>query len=122
MNTAQVIEKLNKYKPSALDEEEITDFINELESDIVLNLYNQPEYIPLVLGDVGRQLSAPQQFDKIYFEYCSAKIDSINGQMEMYMLSQDQFNNTYSELGAYITRNNLRYKDPLTVNRFNSYF
>lgn len=120
MNVAQVIERINKFKPSALDEEEITAFINELESDIVLNLYNRTEYVLLSLGDVGRTLTAPQQFDKIYFEYCAAKIDEANGQMDMYMLSHDQFNNTYSDLGAYITRNNLREKR--TSNRLNSYF
>lgn len=124
MNLAQIIEKVNKYKPSALDEEEIAAFVNELESDIVLSLYEIPaaEYVAVTPEDVGRELSAPLQYEKIYAEYVFAQIDLVNSQTEAYMLSHDQFNNTYTELGAYITRSDLKYKDPNKLNRFNSYF
>lgn len=120
MNLIAIIERVNKFRPNALTEQEIVSLVDELEADIVLNLYNEAEYLPLTMSDISKELKAPIQFGKIYYEYLEARIDKVNGQMENYAASVDQFNGTYAELGAYVTRNNLRVIR--SENRFNSYF
>lgn len=120
MKVSQVISEINELKPNSLDDFEIIKMIDQLESEIVLEKYKEAEYDDITPDDTGRVLKAPKQFEQIYFEYVSARIDLMNGQIDAYSLTSRQFNDTYNNLVAHITNKNLA--APTGTGRFNSYF
>ncbi len=120
MNIAEVISKVNLLKPNSFKESEIVDLIDSIESDIVLNIYKDVEYLKLKPTELSRELKTPIQYSKIYYEYVATQVDLVNGQFDLYSVSAEQFSATYQELSAYVSRKNLAVQT--VTNRFKNYF
>lgn len=106
MTLTKVIDTLNRLKPSALSDDDIIDMINQLESEIAETVLFQP-FVPLDNTMMDTPLMAPAPYERIYTEYMSAQIDLINGNIEAYSLSGNQFNNDYEDMKRFCIRTGL---------------
>lgn len=104
MTISTVIGKVERLKPNAMTAEDLISFINEVERDIVIEALGQ-EFTPVT--DKNQELSAPELYDNVYFDYVCAKIDYFNGNIDNYSLSSQQFNTTMKGLKGYCIRKGL---------------
>ncbi len=115
---SEVLEEINKFKPNALSQNELVGFIDDLESEIVLNVFLEDEYVNITSMD--RELVTPNPYYRIYKEYLIAMIDNYNEDTESYSLSSRVFNETMKEFNAFVRRNDL---DAVSsTSQFTNYF
>lgn len=104
MTVSKIIDKVKRLKPNALTEEDIIDFVNEVEVDIAINIMGNHSVVLASAENKSLELLAPKLYERIYFDYILAKIDFLNGDSNFYPLTSQQYNMTYGALEAYCIR------------------
>lgn len=100
MKATKVLNSIRRLKPNALQDDDIFDFLNEIEKIIAMTVVYE-DYVPITDLNRDNELLAPEPYDLIYFDYVASKIDMINGNIEMYSLSSRQFNLTFNDMRDY---------------------
>lgn len=106
---ASVIEEVNRRKTNPFTEEQLTEWINKLESTIQIDLLKTPleELIRYTYEtDQLAELIVPEPFTDVYVYYLFAMIDMANNEIASYNNSMAMFENAYSQYLFWFNHNN----------------
>lgn len=106
MTANEVIRQINTLKPSILDDDGVLVFLNELEADVAINILRLT-FVPITKSSMNIPLLVQSPYNRIYFQYVASKVDLLNGDIETYSLSSEQFNADYNEYKAFVVRHKL---------------
>lgn len=108
MKLGGVIQRVDRIKPNAFTEEEKTEWLNELEGRIQLDIlrmagaelirYQWPE-------DRETELLVDPPYDSLYRDYLCAMVDYANGEYDKHQNTMQVFNSGWQELAHYINVN-----------------
>jgi len=113
MTLATLITKIEKLRPSQFDKDELTDWVNEIESQVVDQIFNKAEgdehvFTPYKYDeDYDRELMLPEQHTDIYLHYLAAKIDYWNSEIERFNNSAAMYQSAWDSYAAEYRRNNM---------------
>lgn len=113
MTIKELLEKVDRLKPSAFDSADKIAFLNEVEGVIYNNViaisagnttiftaYKFPE-------DEEKTLLVPAPYDGLYYYYLCAKIDAENQEIESYSNNMALYNSLYEDFAAYYIRSHI---------------
>ena len=99
MNLAKLIAQIQTLRPSQYDEHQLTAWVNEIEAQVVDEVYGRAmfdghEFVPYDIDlDAEKELLIPDENADVYLHYLSSKIDYWNGEI-------DRYNNSAAMYGA----------------------
>ena len=113
MKLGKVIETVNKIKGQQYDTEIITDWINEVEGQIIEEVINRADGVSVDVkpydykNDMGTELVLADNFKDVYLNYVYAKMDFINQDTERYNNDVAMFNAAYDSCAAWYRRTHI---------------
>ena len=105
MTVGEVLKAIDEIKPNLFQDGTKTRWISECEAGIVLHVSGQKTKPLKFPDDIGRELSVPHPYDKIYLEYLEAAIDYRNQDYAKYENSRAIYNATFDEYARWWERN-----------------
>lgn len=90
MKLATLISKIQTLRPSQYDEEQLTEWVNEVEAQVVETILNRAsgnniEFEPYDIAvDAEKELLVPDENCDLYIHYLAAKIDYWNAELDRY--------------------------------------
>lgn len=112
MRLAQVIEQVCEEKPNSFGPEKLTDFLNEIEAEVGVQLGMEDKISYVYAEDGNKQLLAPAPYDRLYKSYLKAMIDYSNEEYASYENNQAQHVADFREFTNYVVRNGIANKTP----------
>ena len=110
MTLGKLIEKIVEQKGQQYDAQILTDWVNEIEGQVVEEVINQAEgyniaFVPYdYTQDAERTLQIPDRFQDVYINYLYAKIDFNNQETERYNNDVAMYNASYEAYAAWFRR------------------
>lgn len=124
MTVRDLLNKINKEKPSSFTEAEIIAFINEIEADVAEQLRTKvmaytfrensdedaetesdvPDYIYGHDDELDVEMLAPAPYDRLYVSYVKAQIDYANEEYDSYENNQAQFITDFHDFVDWVVR------------------
>lgn len=108
MKLKDAIERVSGVKPHAFPEEALTEYINEVEGMVQLEvLLLDPRSLIRYdwEKDQETELLVNPPFDELYISYLEAKIDYKNGEYDKYQASQAMFEDQYLDFTIWFIEN-----------------
>ena len=90
MKLATLISKIQTLRPSQYDEQQLTEWVNEVEAQVVETILNRAvgnniEFKPYNIAvDAEKELLIPDENCDVYLHYLAAKIDYWNSEIDRY--------------------------------------
>jgi hypothetical protein len=113
MKLADVIAKVNNLRPSEYDKEQMTEWINEIEFQVVTQVINMAKdenisFEPLEYNnDADRDLLIPDAFASVYTSYLIGKIDYMNGESDRYAMDLTDYEAKWQDFAAWYRRTHM---------------
>lgn len=111
MTLAELIAQVNEVKPNSFGNSKLTEFVNELEADVVDFLdegSGRTNWTPYVYSTHNsRELVVKPPYDRLYKYYLMAKIDYALEEYQSYTNNQEQFASDFADYKDYAVRNGL---------------
>lgn len=113
MKVKDAIEKTNQLKANVYSEENMSQWLSELENYAIESVFNRAEGndFPLVKysyeDDEEKDLMIPDPYSEIYIYYLAAKIDYWNKELDSYNNNMSMYNASYSSFAAKYRREHM---------------
>lgn len=105
MLLSKLIESVKEEKPNNFELDKLTDFVNDIESQIVDEIGGLDGWQPYTYeDDAGVELLAKRPYDRLYKSYLKAQIDYANEEYDSYANNVAQHNQDYSDYLDYLVR------------------
>lgn len=110
MKLKELIEKINKLKLNEYDEDQLAEWVTELENYMILNIFNRAEGMDYEQvryryeEDGETELMVPDPFSEVYLHYLASKIDYWQQEIESYNNSVLLYNTAYQAFADYMRR------------------
>lgn len=111
MKLKELIEKINQLKLNEYDEDQLTEWVTELENYVIVNIFNRAEGMDYEQvryryeEDGETELMVPDPFSEVYLHYLASKIDYWQQEIESYNNSVLLYNAAYQAFADYMRRN-----------------
>lgn len=111
MKLAKLIAQIHTLRPSQYDEVQLTDWVNEIEGQVMDEVYgksmfDEHEFTPYDIAyDAEKELLIPDEHTDVYLHYLAAKIDYWNGEIDRYNNSASMFAASWSSFANKYRRN-----------------
>lgn len=111
MKLKDLLNKIDRLKPDAVDQQDKIDWINTLEGKVHEEILSRAtdysgEFVPYTEAD-DSELSIPAPYDDIYFYYICAQIDYLNNEIVSYNNNISLFNSKWDDFAAFYRRNHV---------------
>lgn len=113
MKVKDAIEKTNQLKANAYSEENMSEWLSELENYAIESIFNRAEgnsFAPVKYSyedDGEKELMIPDPYSEIYIYYLAAKIDYWNKELDSYNNNMSMYNASYSSFAAKYRREHM---------------
>lgn len=110
MKVSEAIEQVKKQKPNAYDEEQLLQFLNEIERMVQSEVFKlkADEMVTYDFeSNSENELLISMPYDIVYVSYILARVDFINQDYANYNNMIAIFNDQYDEYKRYYRRNNI---------------
>ena len=106
MTIRDLLNKINKEKPSSFTEAELIAFVNEVEAEIAeqLEIESAPVYVYDHDDELDRVLLAPAPYDRLYVSYVKMQIDSSQEDYDSYENDQAQHTADFQDFTDWVVR------------------
>ena len=129
MRLADIIAKVNTLRPSEYDKEQLTEWINEIEFQVISQVVNMAvgedtEYRSLDYNlDADVELLIPDAFTSVYTSYLIGKIDYMNGESDRYNMDLTDFDEKWKDFAAWYRRSHMpkTFRDKLPKDPYKEY-
>ena len=117
MKLSSLIESVKKEKPHSFKPEDLTRFVNDVESVIqeYLDIPHDERKTYDWEKDGGRELIAQSPYDRLYDSFVKAKIDFANEEYDSYATNEAQFNSDLEDWKAYVLRSGIYRQENLRI-------
>lgn len=111
MNLAKLIAQIQTLRPSQYDEHQLTAWVNEIEAQVVDEVYgramfDEHEFEPYDIDlDAEKELLIPDEHADVYLHYLASKIDYWNGEIDRYNNSATMFGASWQTFANKYRRN-----------------
>lgn len=113
MKVKDAIEKTNQLKANVYSEENMSEWLSELENYAIESIFNRAEensFSPVKYSyedDEEKELMIPDPYSEIYIYYLAAKIDYWNKELDSYNNNMSMYNASYSSFAAKYRREHM---------------
>lgn len=113
MNLAKMISMCDELKPNQYDTEQKTQWISEIEAQVVDEILNMAEENEIEFEkydydtDAEKELLVPDAYSDVYLHYLMAKIDFANAEYGRYNNSIAMFHFSFERFGKHYIKNHV---------------
>ena len=113
MKLATLISKIQTLRPSQYDEQQLTEWVNEVEAQVVETILNRAvgnniEFKPYNIAvDAEKELLIPDENCDVYLHYLAAKIDYWNSEIDRYNNSVAMYSASWQSFATKYRRNHI---------------
>ena len=106
MTIRDLLNKINKEKPSSFTEADLIAFINEVEAEVAeqLNVSEVPVYTYEHDDELDRVLLAPAPYDRLYVSYVKMQIDYSQEEYDSFTNNQAQHTQDFQDFTDWVVR------------------
>ena len=108
MTIRDLLNKINKEKPSSFTEAELIAFVNEVEAEVAEQLGITDEDVPVYTyehdSELDRVLLAPAPYDRLYVSYVKMQIDYSQEEYDSFANNQAQHTQDFQDFTDWVVR------------------
>jgi hypothetical protein len=118
MTIKELIDKVQEEKPNTFSDEKLLSFVNEIESDVCDQLFE--DFYEYTSVD-ATELRVPEPYSRLYESYVKARIDYTNEELESYQNNQAQHVQDFKDFVDWVVRTAQAIENPMPK-RFRNVF
>lgn len=113
MTIRDLLNKVNKEKPSSFTEAELIAFVNEVEAEVAeqLGVTEVPVYTYEHDDELDSVLLAPSPYDRLYVSYVKMQIDYSQEEYDSFTNNQAQHTQDFQDFTDWVVREGKKAKD-----------